>query len=73
METEKRYAMKSISGEGIWYLVNGWRKNKAFWKSEISEKTLFKSRQSVQSSLAKLLKTMPEYKADKFEIVEVEI
>lgn len=69
----KMYAMKSVSEEGTWYLVSGWYKHKAFWKDEISEKTLFKSRMSCQATLTKLLKIMPEYKADRFEIVEVEI
>lgn len=68
-----KYAMKSVSEEGVWYLVNGWNKHKAFWKDVISEKTLFKTRVSCQATLTRLLKVMPEYKADKFEIVEVEV
>ena len=73
MEKTKMYAMKSVSDEGTWYLVNGWNRNKSFWKDEISDKTLFKRRMDCQASLTKLLKVMPEYSTDKFEIIEVEV
>ena len=73
MEKTKMYAMKSVSDEGVWYLVNGWKRNKAFWMNDITAKTLFKRRIDCQVSLTKLLKVMPEYKADKFEIIEVEV
>lgn len=69
----KRYVLKSTSEEGIWYLVNGWNKHKAFWKSSIKNETLFKRRQDCHASLTKLLKVMPEYKTDQFEILEVEV
>ena len=69
----KMYAMKSTSFEGVWYLVNGWNRNKAFWKSDITAMTLFKRRQDCQASLTRLLKIMPEFKTDKFEIMEVEV
>lgn len=29
-----QYTIKSISPEGIYYLVNGWRRHKRFWLSE---------------------------------------
>ena len=69
----KKYAMKSTSEDGIFYLVNGWDRYKSFWEKDISDWTLFKRRQDCQASLTKLLKVMPEYGTDKFEIVEVEV
>lgn len=33
---EKKYTIKSVSDEGVYYLVNGWNKCKTFWFSEES-------------------------------------
>ena len=73
-----KYTIKSTSDEGIYYLVNGWNKRKAFWIDEKSvmeniEKAkgfFFNKPSQATASLTKLLKVMPEYSADKFEAVE---
>lgn len=74
----KKYTIKSISDEGIYYLVNGWNKYKTFWFDEKSVMTdtenakrfFFNKPSQAKSSLTKLLKVMPEYANDKFEVVE---
>lgn len=76
----KKYTIKSISEEGIFYLVNGWNKHKTFWIDEKSTtkdleyaKTLFFNKPSqAKASLTKLLKVMTEYATDEFELVEFE-
>ena len=69
------FTIKSVSEEGIYYLVNGWDRHKAFWKSRENLKSdmLFKSAADAKRSLTKLLKIMPEYKTDKFEIVKIDL
>jgi len=39
------FTIKSISDEGIYYLVNGWDRHKAFWKlkENLKPDMLFKS------------------------------
>ena len=74
----KKYTIKSTSKEGIYYLVNGWHKIGTFWFSEKSvlhdteyaKRFFFNKTAQAKASLTKLLKVMPEYAADKFEIVE---
>lgn len=64
--------VKSESSEGIYYLVNGWNKNKAFWyKNGNDQIVMFKDMRSAKTSLTKLLKIMPDYEEDiiTFEIV----
>lgn len=76
----KKYTIKSISNEGIYYLVNGWNKCKTFWFDEKSvtedvenaKRFFFNKPSQAKASLTKLLKIMPDYATDKFEIVEFE-
>ena len=72
----KMYAMKSTSEDGVWYLVNGWNKHKAFWKDTISDWTLFKRRQDAYVGLTKILKIYddidPSFRNHKYELIEVE-
>lgn len=73
-----KYTIKSTSNEGIYYLVNGWNKCKTFWFSEKSvmedienaKKYFFNKPSQAKTSLTKLLKIMPDYQSDKFEVVE---
>lgn len=73
-----KYTIKSTSNEGIYYLVNGWEKCKTFWFSEKSviedtenaKRFFFNKPSQVKASLTKLLKIMPDYASDKFEVVE---
>jgi len=69
------FTIKSISDEGIYYLVNGWDRHKAFWKlkENLKPDMLFKSAADAKRSLTKLLKIMPDYATDKFEIVQMDI
>ena len=76
----KKYTIKSISSEGVYYLVNGWYKCKTFWFSEKSvmenienaKRFFFNKPSQAKASLTKLLKIMPEYASDQFEVVEFE-
>lgn len=65
------YTIKSESKEGTYYLCNNWRKNKALWvkKENYLNKMFFKTISGAKRSLTSLLKSMPEYKNDKFSIV----
>ena len=73
-----KYTIKSTSPEGVYYLVNGWKKSKTFWvdekqvmKDTEKSKIFFFNKQSqAKASLTKLLKIMPEYSTDKFEVVK---
>lgn len=74
----KKYTIKSISNEGVYYLVNGWHKCNTFWFNEKSvmedvenaKRFFFNKPSQAKASLTKLLKIMTEYSNDKFEIVE---
>lgn len=72
---QKKYTIKSISEEGEYYLVNGWRKHKAYWvdKKKLKPDMLFSSVKRAKISLSHLLKIMEEYQSDTFEVVEFEI
>lgn len=69
------FTIKSVSDEGIYYLVNGWDRHKAFWKlkENLKPDMLFKNAADAKRSLTKLLKIMPDYATDKFEIVQMDI
>jgi hypothetical protein len=77
----KKYTIKSTSEEGIYYLVNGWYKCKTFWfteKSVLEDKAnairfFFNKPEQAKASLTKLLKVMPDYATDKFELIEVSL
>lgn len=65
------YTVKSVSCDGVWYLVNHWNTNKRFWqqKDNITPYTTFSSKRTAKASLTKLLKVMAEYKDDWFTLV----
>lgn len=75
----KKYTIKSTSAEGIYYLVNGWNKCKTFWFSEKSvledkenaRRFFFNKPSQAKASLTKLLKVIPDYSTDNFELIEV--
>lgn len=74
----KKYTIKSTSWEGVYYLVNGWEKCKTFWFGEDevmkdvekAKRFFFNKPSQAKASLTKLLKIMPDYKEDEFEVVE---
>lgn len=74
----KKYTIKSTSDEGIYYLVNGWEKCNTFWfgEDEVMEdvekakRHFFNQPSHAKASLTKLLKIMPDYLDDEFEVVE---
>lgn len=63
-----KYYAKSVSKEGVYFLVNGWHRNGSFWEKSISSRTLFNRRQDIKTSLTKLFKVMPEYLDDDISI-----
>lgn len=67
------YTIKSVSDEGVYYLVNNWNKHKSFWiePEKVKKEMLFKRPMDAKRSLTKLLKVMPEYQTDKTELIEV--
>ena len=67
------YTIKSVSSDGEWYLVNGWRKYKCYWQKRDNcvPHTTFKSVASAMRSLTRLLKVMPEYREDTFYVVKI--
>lgn len=69
------FTIKSVSDEGEYYLVNHWDKYRALWvrRNKIKAGMLFKTERSAKTSLTKLLKIMPDYKNDKFEMVKIEL
>lgn len=65
--------VKSVSKEGVYYLVNGWNKYKSFWeKNGNSSIVLFPNIGIAKRSLSILLKNMPDYADDEFIFEEVE-
>lgn len=65
--------IKSTSPDGVWYLVNGWDEWKAFWWDRpVARICGFKTAGLAKRSLNRLLKAMPEYAGDQFEIVSVD-
>lgn len=67
------FTIKSTSSEGVYYLVNGWQKHMALWVSpeKVRRSMLFTAPRFAKASLAKLLKVMPDYASDTFELVEL--
>ena len=67
------YTIRSSSEDGVFYLVNHWNKHRSFWKKAwaMTEDMLFKNQKDAKASLTKLLKVMPEYKTDTFEMFTV--
>ena len=68
------FTIKSISDEGVYYLVNGWKKHKTFWvrMENLKQDMLFKRPSDARKSLTMLLKVMDDYSTDKFELVKIE-
>lgn len=74
-----KYTIKCTSWEGVYYLVNGWNRCKTFWFTEKSvledaenaKRFFFNKPSQAKASLTKLLKIMPEYATDNFELVEI--
>lgn len=67
-----KYTIKSTSEEGVYYLCNGWAKHKTFWvKEDNMQKAIFNTKGQAKASLTKLLKIMPDYINDIFEIIEI--
>ena len=75
-----KYTIKSVSDEGVYYLVNGWEKCKTFWFNERSvlqdtenaKRFFFNKPGHAKASLTKLLKIMPDYISDEFTLVSFE-
>ena len=73
-----KYTIKSTSDKGVYYLVNGWNKCNTFWlteklvmaNTEKAKRFFFNKPSQAKASLTKLLKIMPDYANDKFEVVE---
>jgi len=66
------YAIKSESADGTFYLVNGWNKHRAYWFSRLNPtKVMFTKKGVALRSLRRLLNIMPEYREDKFTLVEI--
>lgn len=67
------YTIKSTSNDGIWYLINGWWRHKAYWQQydNCSPDTTFKRISDAKRGLTNLLKyMMAEYDNDDFTLVE---
>ena len=69
----KGYTIKSISPEGVYFLVNHWEQHKAFWvePEKFKESMFFKRAYDAKRSLTKLLKVMDDYRTDEFMLVEI--
>lgn len=69
------YTIKSVSNEGIYYLVNHAKDYKTYWvkKKDLKPKMLYDRAADAKASLTKLLKIMNDYKADKFYLVKINI
>ena len=67
------YTIKSVSNEGVYYLVNHARDYKTYWveKRDLKPKMLYDRAADAKASLTKLLKIMNDYKADKFYLVKI--
>ena len=68
------YTVKSISNDGVYFMVRDWRKNKAIWVSfdMLKPEYLYKSSNTSIKALEKLLNAMEEYVEDKLSVVYIE-
>lgn len=66
--------VRSVSQDGVYYLVNGWKKHRAFWvrRENLRPEIGFKNSGYAIRSLRKLLIAMPEYRSDRFDMVTIE-
>lgn len=69
------YVIKTISSDGIYYLVKNWNKNKTFWKKKerLKKEDFYKSAKFAIRSLKHLLEVMPDYATDRFSIVRIDV
>lgn len=67
------FTIKSVSSEGIYYLVNHVNKYKTYWveANELKPGMLFSRVSDAKSSLTKLLKVMSDYRTDTFYLVQI--
>ena len=75
MNSMDRYTIKSVSNDGIWYLIKGWREYRTYWQEfdQCVPESLFKRKADAKRSLTKLLKyMMAEYGNDDFTLVMLE-
>ena len=64
--------VKSISDDGVYYLVNGWYKYQNFWhKNGEDQRCHFKDIKTAKTSLTKLLNQFPEFLDDTIIFEEV--
>ena len=68
------YTVKSISSDGVYFMVRDWRKNKAIWVSydKLKPEYLYKSANTCIKALEKLLNAMSEYAEDKLSVVYID-
>ena len=66
------YTIKSVSNEGTYYLVNGWKKHNAYWTPTLNPtRNKFKSKGLALRSLRILLNNMPEYRSDNLTLIKL--
>lgn len=67
------FTIKSISNDGVYFMVRDWRKNKAIWVSvnKLKQEYLYKFANTCIKALEKLLNVMDEYATDKFVVVSI--
>lgn len=69
------YTIKSVSGEGVFYLVKDWNNHKMIWAEQmLMDKKMtvfpyFKTERGAKTALNRLLKVMTEYINDEFFLV----
>ena len=68
------YTIKSVSEEGVYFLVRGWYQHRKIWakQTELNSDMLFKKPGFARRARNSLLKVMPEYKTDIFYLVFVD-
>lgn len=67
------YTIKSISNNGVYFLVKDWRKNKALWVTfnKLKPEYLYKSAKTSMKALEKLLNVIDDYAEDTFSVVYI--
>ena len=64
------YGIRSVSAEGTYYLVNGWKKHNTFWsRYPDPAKCGFRTKGYAARSLNRLFEIMPEYLDDEISLV----
>lgn len=68
------FTIKTVSNEGIYYLVNHVGKYRTFWveANELKSGMLFNRVSDAKASLTKLLKVMSDYRTDTFYLVQID-